>query len=225
MKKQVLIIGLGRFGTSLANTLFSMGHDVLAVDDDDKKVQGISSQITRAVQADATDEAILKELGVSNFDVAIVTMGEAIQNSVLCTILLKRLGVPYVIARAENELHGVILDKIGADKVVYPEREMGIRVAHELALSDVLDYISVAPGYGVSKLAMPPYFVGKSLSELGLGRGGKWGLAVLLIRRGKEVIVTPDRAELVKHDDVLIVSGSDDRLEQFLTEAKKEQAG
>ena len=225
MKKQVLIIGLGRFGTSLANTLFSMGHDVLAMDDDEKKVQAISSQITRTVQADATDEAILKELGVSNFDVAIVTMGEAIQNSVLSTILLKRLGVPYVIARAENELHGVILDKIGADKVVYPEREMGVRVAHGLLLTDVLDYIPVAPSYGVSKLAMPPYFVGKSLSELGLGRGGKWGLAVLLIQRGKEVIVTPDRAELVKQDDVLIVSGIDDKLEQFLTEAKKNEAG
>jgi trk system potassium uptake protein TrkA len=113
MKRQVLIIGLGRFGISLATTLFSMGHDVMAVDVDDKKVQNISTQITHAVQADATDEAVLRELGVNNFDVAIVTIGEAIQNSVLCAILLKKLGVRYVIARAENDLHGTILDKIG----------------------------------------------------------------------------------------------------------------
>jgi trk/ktr system potassium uptake protein len=225
MKRQVLIIGLGRFGISLATTLFSMGHDVMAVDEDDKKVQNISTQITHALQADATDEAVLRELGVNNFDVAIVTMGEAIQNSVLCTILLKKLGIPYVIARAENDLHGTILDKIGADKVVFPEREMGIRVAHSLILTDVQDYISVAPSYGVSKLAISPYLVGKSLSDIGLGRGGRWGLAVLLIQRGKEVIVTPDRAEIVKQGDVLIVAGSDDKLEQFMAETKKRKEG
>jgi trk/ktr system potassium uptake protein len=224
MKKQVLIIGLGRFGIGLATTLFGMGHDVLAVDEDEKKVQNISTHITHAVQADATDESVLRELGVSNFDVAIVTMGEAIQNSVLCTILLKKLGVPYVIARAENDLHGTILDKIGADKVVFPEREMGIRIAHSLILTDVQDYISVAPSYGVSKLAISPFLVGKSLSDIGLGRGGRWGLAVLLIQRGKEVIVTPDRAEIVRQGDVLIAAGSDDKLEQFMAETKKHKA-
>jgi len=224
MKRQVLIVGLGRFGISLATTLFSMGHDVLALDVDEKKVQNISAHITHAVQADATDESVLRELGVSNFDVAIVTIGEAIQNSVLCTILLKKLGVPYVIARAENDLHGTILDKIGADKVVFPEREMGIRIAHSLILTDVQDYISVAPSYGVSKLAISPYFVGKSLSDIGLGRGGRWGLAILLIQRGKEVIVTPDRAEIVRQGDVLIAAGSDDKLEQFMAETKKHKA-
>jgi trk system potassium uptake protein TrkA len=221
MKKQVLIVGLGRFGVSLATTFFSMGHDVLAIDEDDKKVQSVASHITHAIQADATDEEVLKELGVGNFDVAIVTMGEAIQNSVLATILLKKLGVRYVIARAENELHGSILDKIGADKVVYPEREMGIRVAHGVALSEVTDYISVAPAYGVSKFIAPTHLVGKSLSDLGFGRGGKWGLAVLLIQREKGIIVTPDRSEVVKAGDVLIMAGSDDKLEQFLAEGKK----
>lgn len=221
MKKQVLIIGVGRFGASLATTFFSMGHDVLAVDQDEKRVQAISAHITHAVQADATDEAVLKELGVNNFDVAIVTIGEAIQNSVLSTILLKKLGVPYVIARAGNDLHGSILEKIGADKVVYPELEMGMRVAHGFAMRDVQDYIPVAPAYGVSKVAALPEFVGKTLSELEFGRSGKWGLAVLLIQRGKNVIVTPDRAETVREGDVLILAGSDDKLEQFLIEAKR----
>ena len=223
MKKQVLILGLGRFGISLATALFNMGHDVMAIDDDEKRVQNVASQITHAIQADATDETVLKELGVTSFDVAIVTIGEAIQNSVLSTILLKKLGVPYVIARAESELHGSILEKIGADRVVYPEREMGTMLAHGLTLSDVDDYIPVAPNYGVSKLRALPNFVGKTLSELELGRKGKWGQAVLLIKRGKEVIVTPDMKEKVEEEDVLILSGSDDKLEQFLEEAKKSQ--
>jgi trk system potassium uptake protein TrkA len=220
MKRQVAIIGLGRFGDSLASTLFGMGHDVLALDPDERKVQDISSQVTHAVQGDGTNEAILTELGIANFDVAIVSMGSDIQNSVLSTILMKKLGVPYVIARANNELHGSILDKIGADKVVFPEREMGTRVAHSLTLTDVTDYISVAPTYGIAKLPAPESFIGKTLSELGLGREGKRGVAVLLIRREKEVIVTPDRAEMIRPDDVLIVAGNDDKLEQLLTEAR-----
>ncbi|RLC96646.1 MAG: TrkA family potassium uptake protein [Chloroflexi bacterium] len=220
MKKQVAIIGLGRFGTSLASTLFSMGHEVLALDLNERKVQDISSEVTHAVQADCTNEAILKELGIANFDVAIVAMGSDIQNSVLSTILLKKLGLPYVIARANNELHGSILDKIGADKVVYPEQEMGTRVAHALTLTDVLDYISVAPTYGVAKLVPPASFHGKTLAELGLGREGKRGVAVLLIRRQKEVLVTPDRMEAIKPNDLLIVAGNDDKLEQLLTEFK-----
>ena len=225
MKKQVVIIGLGRFGGSLATTLFDMGHGVLAMDTDEKKVQTVSTKVTHAVQADGTDEGVLKELDIGNFDVAVVTMGTAIQNSVLCTILLKKLGVRYVVARAENELHGSILGKIGADRVVYPEREMGIMVAHSLTLADVLDYILVAPNYGVFKLAAPPLFVGRTLFDLDLGRSGKWGVAVLLMQRGKEIIVTPDRSEIVKEGDVLIISGNDDRLEQLLNEARRGKSG
>jgi trk/ktr system potassium uptake protein len=221
MRRQVVVIGLGRFGTSVSKELYSMGHDVLALDIDDKRVQNIVSEITHAAQADATDEAVLKELGVGDFDVAIVAIGAAIQSSVLATILLKKLGVPFVIARAEGELHGSILEKIGADKVIYVEREMGTRLAHSLTLTDVLDYISVGPSYGVAKVALPPHFIGKTLSELGLGHKGRWEIAVLLIQRKNEVIVTPDRAEMVKPDDILVVAGSDDKLEQLLTEAKK----
>lgn len=222
MKRQVVIIGLGRFGASLAKALFEMGHDVLALDTDEKKVQNMASEITHVVQADATDEAILKELGIANFDVAVVAMGAAIQNSVLTTILMTKLGVPYVIARAENELHGSILEKIGANKVVYIESEMGARIAHGLTLTDILDYISVSPTYGVAKFVAPSYFVGKPLSDLELGRSGKWGVAVLLILHDKEIVVYPDRSEVVKKDDVLILAGYDDKLEKLLTEAPKE---
>lgn len=221
MKRQVAILGLGRFGVGLANTLLSMGYDVLAMDVDEKKVQAIAPTITRAVQADGTDEAVLRELGVDKFDVAIVAMGSDIENSVLSTILLRKLGVRYVVGRADNDLHGSILEKIGADKVVYPEREMGTRVAHGLMLTQVLDYMPVAPAYGVAKVSPPNSFIGRTLSELGLGREGKWGIAVLMIQREREIIVTPDRMEVVRANDTLVLSGNDLRIEQMLTEAHK----
>jgi trk system potassium uptake protein TrkA len=176
MKKQVAVIGLGRFGVGLANTLLDMGYDVLALDVDEDRVQAVASQVSRAIHADATDEAVLRGLGIDKFDVAIVSMGSDIEHSVLTTILMRKLGVPLIVARADNELHGIILDKIGADKVIYPEREMGTRVAHGL---------------------------------------------MFLIRREREVIVGPDRMEVVRPDDVIIVSGTDMHLEELLTEARK----
>lgn len=217
MKKQVVIIGLGRFGYSLAETLFSMGHQVLAIDTDEKKVQSIAARITHAVQADATDEAVLRKLGVGNFDVGVVGIGAGIQYSVLCTIVLKKLGVKYVIARAENELHGTILEKIGADKVIYIEREMAIKMAHQLNFPEATDYVSVAPNYGVAKLVAIPRFVGISLGDLGFSQRAKGGVMALLLRREKEIIVTPDPAEVVARSDSLIVSGSDDEIERLLS--------
>ena len=221
MRKQIAVIGLGRFGVSLATTLSSIGHDVLALDKDENRVQDISSQITRAIQADATNETILEELGIGNFEIAIVAMGSAIESSVLSTILLKKLGVSYVIARANSDLHGRILQKIGADTVVYPEREMGIEVAEVITLSGVSDYMSVAVGYGIVKLIAPPYLVGEKLSGLGCGPKGKWEVGVLLIQRKDEVIVNPGQREVVEPDDVLILAGKHDSLEKLLTEAKK----
>ncbi|MBM4444159.1 MAG: TrkA family potassium uptake protein [Chloroflexi bacterium] len=221
MKKQVAVIGLGRFGVGLANTLLDMGYDVLALDVDEDRVQAVASQVSRAIHADATDEAVLRGLGIDKFDVAIVSMGSDIEHSVLTTILLRKLGVPLIVARADNELHGTILDKIGADKVIYPEREMGTRVAHGLMLTNVLDYMSVDPSYGLAKIVPPGSFVGRTLSELGLGPQGRWEVAVLLIRREREVIIGPDRMEVVRPDDILIVSGSDVHLEQLMAEARK----
>lgn len=220
MKKQIVVVGLGRLGVPLAITLSNLGHEVLALDMDEKNVQSVASEITHAVQADATNEAVLRNLGVGNFDIAIVTTSE-IESSVLTTILLKKLGVPYVIARADSELHGSILERIGADKIVYPEREMGIMIAHVLTLGDVIDYIPVAPEYGVNKLIAPTYFVSRTLSELGFGRNGRWQIAVLLIQHKQEVMVSPGDTEVVREGDTLVVAGSWDKLEELFTEAKK----
>ncbi len=225
MKKQIAVIGLGRLGSSLATTLHSLGHDVLAIDIEERNVQNLAAQVTRAIQADYTSEAVLRELGIGNFDIGIVAIGGAIENSVLSTILLKKLGVRYIIARADNELHGTILEKIGADRVVYPLREMGIGIAHVLTLGDVIDYIPVSPGYGVVKLIAPPPFVGQTLAELGFGPKGKWKVAVLLILRKQEVIITPGDSEGVRAGDALVVAGNWDNLEELFTEVQKTQAG
>jgi trk system potassium uptake protein TrkA len=221
MKKQIAVFGLGRFGISLATTLASEGHDVLAIDKDETKIQNVASLLTHAVQADAVNESVLSELGIANFDIAIVAIGSAIESSVLTTILLKKLGVKYVIARANDELHGSILEKIGADHVVYAEREMGSRVAHGILLTDVSDYMTITPNYGVVKYRVSPRLVGESLESLELGRTGKWEVAALLIQRENEVIVTPDKAEVLRESDIMILAGSDDKLVKMLTDFRE----
>lgn len=221
MKRQIVVIGLGRFGVSVAETLSTTGHDVLAIDRDEKSVQSVASKITHAIQADATNEAVLKEIGVSNFEIAIVAIGSAIESSVLTTILLKKLGVPRVIARANSELHKTILEKIGADVVVSPEQEMGRRLAHGATLLGVSSYMDVISNYGIAKLVTPPELTGKSLSDIGFGPKGKWEVAVLLIQRDKEIIVNPGQSETIKPEDTLILSGNDDNLEKLLVGLQK----
>jgi trk system potassium uptake protein len=219
MKKQIAVIGLGSFGGNVAKTLITIGHDVLAIDSDEKKVQEASSVVTRAVQADATNESVLRELGIGNFDIGIVTISE-IEKSVLCTLLLKRLGIRYVMARAESELHEIILKRIGADKVVFPERETGIGMAYVLTLGDIIDYIPVTSGYGVVKMQASNYLVGKTLSDVGFGRSGKWQVIVLLLQQKQDLIVNPSGNETVRAGDVLVLSGAWDRLEELFTEVQ-----
>ncbi|MFC1951176.1 potassium channel family protein [Chloroflexota bacterium] len=220
MKKQIAVIGLGQFGGSLARALFNMKHDVLAIDSDEKRVQNIIVDITHAVQADATDESVLTELGIKNFDIAIVAMGESIQDNVLTTVLLKKLGVPYIIARAENNLHQTILEKIGADKVIFVERDMGERVAQSLDIKNELDSISVVPGYLVARIEAFEQIVGRSLSDLELGRGGVWDIVVLVVQSGRELVFSPPLIHAVKKGDVLVIAGKDEQIDKWLKQMK-----
>ncbi len=223
MKKQIVVVGLGRFGESIASTLCSIGHEVLAMDPDETLVQQMASQVTHAVQVNPTNEAALRELGIGNFDIGIVTI-PVIETSVLSTILLKKLGVRYIIARAVNELHETILKKIGADKVVYPEREMGTGIAYVLTLGDVIDYIPVTSEYGVVKMSVQPSFVGKTISELGFGHHGRWEVIVLLLQRKQDILISPSGSETIKPGDVLVVSGSWDKLEELFSQVQKTSA-
>jgi len=222
LRKQVAVLGLGRFGSRVATTLHDAGHDVLAIDMDEKRVQEMAAHVTHAVQADATSESVLTELGLPDFEVAVVAMGSAIESSVLCTILLRKIGVTYVIARADHDLHGSILERIGANRVVYPEQEMGERVAHEVVLRVVKDYMPLGVGQGISSLMSPKYLVGHTLGDLGFGPSGKANIAVLLIQRGEEFVVSPCMSEKVVVGDVLILMGQDDSLGQLLSDARKQ---
>jgi trk/ktr system potassium uptake protein len=216
MKKQIVVIGLGRLGESIARTLITNGHEVLALDKDANLVQAVSPYVTHAVQTDPTNESALHELGVGNFDIGVVALPE-IEESVLSTILLKKLGVRFIISRAISEPHGSILEKIGANKVVYPEREMGAGIAYVLTLGNIIDYIPVTTGYGVVKMTVPANFVGKSLSEAGFSNRGRLAVIVLLMQRKQEIIISPRDNELIKSDDVLVVSGNWDKLEELFS--------
>ncbi len=221
MKKQVAVIGLGRFGSSVAITLTELGHDVMAVDSNSRIVQEISEKVTHVVQGDATDERMIKELDIANFDAGIVAIGSRIENSLLATIILKNIGLKYVVAKAENELHGAILEKIGADMVVYPERDMGASVAHGLTLSDIKEYIAVVKNYGVAKIEIPDYMAGKNMQDLGFGRDNKLGVAVLILQRGQEISVNPCLTDELMTGDALIVAANEADLQQLLTSARK----
>lgn len=209
--KQFIVIGLGRFGSSIAKTLYNLGHDVLGIDTDDDIIQNIADSITHAVQADATDENTLKALGVRNFDVGIVSIGNDIQASILVTLILKEIGMKYVVAKAQNHLHGKVLYKIGADRVVFPERDMGIRVAHNLVSSNILDYIELSPSFSIVEIASIPIWFDKSLRELEMR--AKHGLNVIAIKRNGEVLVSPHGDDVIKPGDVLVVVGENNDIE------------
>ncbi len=208
--KQFAVIGLGRFGSSVALSLARMGHEVLAIDTSEEQVEKVADEVTHAVQAHITDEEVLKELGIRNFDVVIVGIGQDIQANILVTVILKDLGVKYVVAKAQNELHGKVLEKIGADKVVYPERDMGVRVAHSLGASNVLDHIELSPDYSILEAVAPTKLVGKTLFQSALR--AKYGVTVVAIKRGDKIIVAPPAEEGIQEGDVLVAIGKNKSL-------------
>ena len=216
MKKQVVVIGLGRFGSSVTRSLYNLGHDVLAMDKDESRVQSIMGQSTHALSGDATNEVVLRELGIHDYDVAVVAIGLDIVSSVMASVLLKTMGVPYVVSRAHNELHGNVLERIGVDKVVHAESEMGVRLAHSMFNPNVQEYLELTPNFGMSKLKVPQRFVNMSLKELGFSSSrDKYGLAVLAIRRGKDITLNPDPGERLQAGDWLVLAGKDELLDQL----------
>lgn len=204
--KQFAVIGLGRFGTSVATTLHQMGYEVLAIDTDEERVQEFSNEVTHVVQADTTDETTLAALGIRNFDVVIVAIGQDVQANILTTLQLKEIGVPYIVSKASSKLHGKMLEKLGADRVIYPERDMGQRVAHNLVSSSVLDYIELSPNLNIMEVSVPKTVVGKTLAETNLR--AKYGINVVAIKRGDEIIIPPQPSEKIMAQDVLVVVGN-----------------
>ena len=214
MKKQVCVIGLGRFGSMVAQELYQSGHDVLAIDIDESKIQDQLGQATYSVRADATHESVLKELDVPEYDVAIVALGsDNIQASILVAVLLKSMNVPFIIARAANELHGATLERVGVDREVYPEAERAQRTAHVGFTTGVIDYMPIVPNYGISKIRPPEEMLGHTLEEAGLaGAGDRHGISVLAIRRGRTSFLHPAKDEEIKAGDVLIVAATNEQM-------------
>ena len=215
--KQFIVLGLGRFGSAVATTLVELGHEVLGVDNDEERVDALKDKITQAVQADITEEKVLKELGVKNFDAAIVSIATDLEASILVTMMLKEMGLKYIIAKAQSALHGKVLEKIGVDKIVFPERDMGRRIARSLIIPNIKDYIELEPDYSVIEIEALPEFVDKSLSELDLRN--KYGINVLAIKRENSFNISPQAKDVIKKGDFLIVIGETKKITELAGKA------
>lgn len=208
------MIGLGRFGTSVAKTLHELGYEVTAIDRDQKKIQDAADFVTLAAQGDGTDQELLLQLHVDRSDVAVVAQGENLEASVLSTLLLKKLNVPWVVSKAKTSLHGELLRRIGADRVVFPEMDAGIRLAHSLGVRHINDYISLSPSAGIAKIEAPANLIGHTIGELTSGQQSK--LNVLLIKRGSQLITVPHYEETIHPHDQLVIVGADEDIERFV---------
>lgn len=223
--RQFVVIGLGMFGSSVARTLSERGFEVLAIDDKEERVADAAEFCTHAVRLDATDERALKEVGVGDFDVAIVSIGEDIEASILITLLLKELGVKTVVSKALTPLQGKVLRKIGADRVVFPERDMGVRVAESLTVPSISDYVELSSTHSILELVAPDSFVGKDLTEMDLR--AKYGITVIAIKRKvpnltpegeteltEEIVVGPKSEEKILKGDLLMLLGKYEDLDR-----------
>jgi trk system potassium uptake protein TrkA len=214
MSRQFVIIGLGRLGTAMIGTLEDLGHDVLGVDSNEERVQDLSGRFPNAhlVAADATDESVLRDLNVAQFDGAAVVIGENLEASILATANLKELEVPFVVARALNKLHRRVLEKVGADRIIEPEREMGAQVARTMASPAVLDYVDLGEDEALIEAEVPEERVGQSLADLQLSR--KYGLTVLALKPKGESGTIPSGDSVLHDGDVIVVGGQRDRLDK-----------
>lgn len=218
MAKSIAIIGLGRFGFSVAQHLYQLGYDVLGLDTDEKVVQASLGQITYSVQGDATNETTLKELGISNFDAAVVAVASDMQVSLMSSVLLANLEVPLIVARATDALHGNTLERLGVHRVIYPEWEMGESLAHSLFNPDVLEYMDLNAVSGISKIEIPDAMADMSLKDAGLGNTKdkeRDGLTVLAIITEKDVTMIPSLETKLEVGDKLVVAGKDEQLEKL----------
>lgn len=215
-KAQYVVVGLGRFGASISKELIKLGNEVLGIDKDEEAVDEMSHELTHAVVADATDEDVLKSLGVRNFDCAVVAIGDDIQSSILTAIVLKDLGIKKVVAKALSELHGKVLHKLGVDRVIYPERDMGIRVAHQLNSPNLLDYIEISKDYTIAELCVPKRLCGLTIKQL--DPRAKFGCSVVAVNKQTGVIIAPTATDVVNENDVMIIIGTNDQIEEFESE-------
>jgi trk system potassium uptake protein TrkA len=220
MKKQSFaVIGLGRFGSAMATTLAELGHEVIGIDGSQEIVERHADFLHAAAALDATDERALKASGIQEVDCAVISIGENIEASLLVVMLVKDLGIPKIVAKAVTPLHGRILERIGVDRVIFPEHDMAVRVAHSLVVANVLDYIELSRDFSIIEMPAPAEFAGRSLRDLALRN--RFGLTLIAIKRkthtgdGEVTHVSPGADEVVLAGDVLSLLGPNERLGQI----------
>ena len=215
MSKQFAVIGMGRVGASLVRTLDSLGHDVLGIDCDEDRIQDLSDELPGAslVAADATEDSVLRDLGLDRFDGAAVVIGESIQGSVLVTLILKDLGVPMIFSRANNDLHARVLDRVGADHVIQPEKEFGEFLARQMSLPGIQDYLELGQDEALIEIEVPQVWINKSLADLQLHR--KKDLTVLAIKGENKGGTLPQPNTPLQEGDILVVGGPKKELDKL----------
>ncbi len=209
---EVIVIGLGRFGSALADTLVELGHQVLGVDADPNIVQDASGRLAHAVQMDSTNPKALEQLGAKDFQVAVVAIGTDMEASILTTAALSDLGIPRIWAKAITESHGRILERVGAHHVVFPEHDMGQRVAH-LVTGRMMDYIELDEGFALVETTAPSHAVGKTLAEAGIR--AKYGVTVVCIKPVGQPLTYATPETIICADDILLVAGKTKQAEDF----------
>lgn len=212
-KKQYIVVGLGRFGRAIAETLCGAGEEVMGVDSDLDVVESMRDRITHTVQMDAMDRDALEALGVSAFDVAFVTMGSDIRASGTITLMLKELGVKRVIAKAHDDFHGRMLEKLGADEVLFPERDMGRRIAHNMTSGNIIDYLELSPDYSLAEIRPRREWIGKALKELALR--SRMGINIIVIKNGDDFNPMPTPETVIQENDVILVVARESTLRQL----------
>ncbi|TQR20152.1 potassium channel family protein [Psychrobacillus vulpis] len=213
MQKEFVVIGLGRFGGSIVKELVNQGADVMAIDIVPERVDEFATIATQAVVADTTDEAALKSLGIRNFEHVIIAIGDDIQSSILTTLMLKEIGVKRITVKAQNDYHEKVLRKIGADQVVHPERDMGIRIANNIISNNVLDYLELSDEHSIIEIRVNEKIAGHSIIDLDIR--ARYGINIVAVKRGNEIIVSPQVDEPLKLNDVLIIIGADVDIHRF----------
>ena len=211
-RKRVAVIGLGRFGSSVARVSHELGYDVIAIDIDEKRIAEAADYATLAAQADGADEEALLSLGVDRSDVCVVGQGQNIEESISCALILKRMGVPWVIAKAETDIHGEILVKVGADRIIFPEHESGVQVAHSLEIRHLVAYMNLTHTCGVARMQLPSTTVGQTVGQVEAARPD---MSIILIQRANFLLPRPPSDVALQEGDIVLVAGLDEAIDVF----------
>jgi trk system potassium uptake protein TrkA len=214
-----VILGLGRFGQSVAKTLYELGCEVLVIDENEEVIQSIFNHVTHAIIGNVTDKNVLKSAGIKNFDAAVVSTGKNLETSIIVTQILKEMGMGYILAKTQNELHARVLTKLGADRVVFPEHDMGVRIAHNLISTNIIDYIELSPDYSIVEINLPTSWEGKTLHELDIR--AKYGINIIAIKNGLQINVAPTAEYVTNSNDLLVVIGLNSAIEKLNSKRSK----